>query len=81
MTHTPHELAEEFPNDIEIIHELKMNNTHFQKLFDEYHEVNKEIHRIEIEVEAASDVTTENLKKQRLLLKDQINHMIHEANS
>jgi len=79
MTHTPHELAEEFPNDVAAMHELKMNNAHFQKLFEEYHEVNREIHRIETEVEPASDVALETLKKQRLLLKDQVSHMIQEA--
>ncbi len=76
MSHTPHELAEEFPSDVEILHDLKMNNAHFQKLSDEYHTVNREVHRIETEVEPASDVVLENLKKQRLLLKDQIAHMI-----
>jgi len=79
MTHTPHELAEEFPNDIAVMHELKMNNAHFQKLSEEYHAVNREIHRIEAEIEPADDVTLETLKKQRLLLKDQISRMIQEA--
>jgi len=79
MTHTPHELAEEFPNDIAVMHELKMNNAHFQKLSEEYHSVNREIHRIEAEIEPADDVTLETLKKQRLLLKDQISLMIQGA--
>ncbi|HFC04645.1 MAG TPA: DUF465 domain-containing protein [Rhizobiales bacterium] len=81
MTHTPHELSEEFPADIEIMHKLKMENAHFSKLHDEYHEVNREIHRIEIEEEAASDAVTEEMKKQRLLLKDEIYQMIVEAKS
>lgn len=77
MPHTPHELAEEFPNDHEKLHELKLSNAHFNKLSDDYHEVNREIHRIEAEVEAASDETLETLKKQRLLLKDQIAQLLH----
>ncbi len=79
MTHTPHELAEEFPGDTEVLHNLKMENAHFRKLSDEYHTINREIHRIEIEVEPASDEAWEDLKKQRLLLKDQIALMIREA--
>jgi len=79
MTHTPHELAEEFPGDVETMHKLKISNAHFNKLSDEYHAINREIHRIESEVEPASDITLETLKKQRLMLKDQISQMIREA--
>ena len=79
MTHTPHELAEEFPNDIEVLHQLKLNNAHFNNIADQYHEKNREIHRIESEVGPASDATLETLKKERLLLKDQINQMISQA--
>ena len=72
MTHVPHELHEEFPESAEALHRLKMDNAHFAKLAEEYHEINREIHRIEAEVEAASDVRTEDLKKRRLSLKDEI---------
>ena len=72
MTHVPHELAEEFPEFKQRIHDLKVSDEHFGELADEYHEVNREIHRIEIEVEAASDEYTEDLKKKRLALKDEI---------
>ncbi|MCP5396521.1 MAG: DUF465 domain-containing protein [Sphingomonadaceae bacterium] len=76
MSHTPHELADEFPQDHEILHTLKMNNAHFVTLSERYHEVNREIHRIESEVEAASDDRAEDLKKQRLSLVDEISKMI-----
>lgn len=72
MTHVPHELHEEFPEAADALHRLKMENPHFAKLADEYHSVNREIHRIEIDVEAASDARTEDLKKRRLVLKDEI---------
>ncbi|MEO3431216.1 DUF465 domain-containing protein [Pelagibius sp. CAU 1746] len=72
MTHVPHELHEEFPEAGEALHKLKMENPHFAKLADAYHEVNREIHRIEADVEAASDARTEDLKKRRLALKDEI---------
>jgi len=76
MSHVPNELAEEFPDKIEKMHEMKMNNAHFAKLFDEYHVVNREIHRIETEVEAASDTRETNLRKQRMALKDEIAGML-----
>ncbi|MCB2089699.1 MAG: DUF465 domain-containing protein [Sphingomonadaceae bacterium] len=76
MSHTPHELADEFPQDHAILHDLKMNNAHFVTLAERYHDVNREIHRIESEVEAASDDRAEELKKQRLALVDEISQMI-----
>lgn len=79
MSHTPHELADEFPQDHELLHKLKVENPHFAKLADEYHEVNREIHRIEVEVEAASDDRLEALKKQRLHLADTIGAQIAAA--
>ena len=76
MSHTPHELADEFPQDHAILHDLKMNNAHFVTLAERYHDVNREIHRIESEVEAASDDRAEELKKQRPALVDEISQMI-----
>lgn len=76
MSHVPHELHEEFPDAGEALHQLKISNAHFAKLADEYHEVNRQIHRIEAEIEPASDEVTEDLKKKRLNLKDQIAAML-----
>lgn len=71
-----HPLITEFPEYREAIHELKMNNAHFRRLFDEYHQVDREVVRIEGEIEPASDVVTEGLKKKRLQLKDELHHML-----
>ena len=79
MSHVPHELHEEFPEKAEALHALKTGNAHFAKLADEYHEVNREIHRIETEVAPASDEALEELKKTRLHLKDQIATMLAAA--
>ena len=79
MSNTPHELADEFPNDREILRELKADNAHFVTLAERYHEVNGEIHRIETEIEPASDEYAETLKKKRLALIDEIGAMVAEA--
>jgi len=79
MSHVPHELHEEFPDAGDALHALKISNAHFARLADEYHEVNREIHRIEAEIAPASDEATEELKKKRLQLKDQIAAMIAAA--
>lgn len=76
MTHTPHELAEMFPDDVDLIHDLKLKNAHFAKLTEQHHDVNRAIHRIETEIEPTSDAHAEDLKKQRLALQDEIAAML-----
>lgn len=76
MSHTPHELTEEFPELAGKIHELKTNDAHFAKLADEYHELNRQIHRIETDVEPASDEHQTELRKQRMALKDELYAML-----
>ncbi len=76
MTHVPHGLHEEFPQATDRISKLKIGDGHFARLADRYEHVNREIHRIEAEVEPASDETLEDLKKQRLKLKDEIAAML-----
>ncbi|KUO65026.1 MAG: hypothetical protein APF80_10565 [Alphaproteobacteria bacterium BRH_c36] len=77
MSHVPHELAEEFPDHKDRIHDLKMNNAHFARLADEYHTLNREIHRIEAAGINVDDPTYEDLKKQRLALKDEVFAMLN----
>lgn len=79
MTHTPHELSEIFPDDADLIHELRQKNAHFAKVAEQHHEVNRAVHRIETEVEPASDRQAEELKKQRLALQDEIAEMLAAA--
>ena len=79
MSHTPHELADEFPNDHAVLHDLKLNNAHFVTLSERYHDLNGEIHRIEAGVETPSDDYTEKLKKKRLALIDEISGMVATA--
>lgn len=72
MSHTPHELAEEFPQYVDQMSELKQSNAHFAKLADEYHDVNRAIHRAETDVEPTDDMNMAALRKQRMTLKDEI---------
>ncbi|MER0169506.1 MULTISPECIES: YdcH family protein [Nitrosomonas] len=71
-----HDLHHEFPEYYDRIHELKTNNTHFARLFEEYHDLNREILRIEEGVENTTDEYLEELKKKRLLYKDKLYGMI-----
>ncbi|TRD20803.1 YdcH family protein [Palleronia caenipelagi] len=72
MSHVPHELVQEFPEYADAIHTLKTNDAHFARLFDEYHDVNREVHRGETDVEPMSDETLVTLRKKRMALKDEL---------
>lgn len=72
MTHTPHELSADFPEFADKISALKSSDTHFARLYDEYHEVNRQVHRMETNVEPADDAAVEAARKQRMRLKDEI---------
>jgi uncharacterized protein YdcH (DUF465 family) len=77
--HTPNELTEIFKRDRDLITRLKQEDAHFARLADEYHEVNRHVHRIEAEAEAASDERLETLKKERLALLDTITGIVAKA--
>lgn len=79
MSHVAHELHAEFPQYSDLLHHLKMTDAHFQRIAERYHDVNREIHRIEAEIEAASDARLEDLKKQRLTMLDEVAVMISKA--
>lgn len=74
-----HDLHHEFPEYHDEIHHLKMSNHHFAKLFAEYHTKDHEVHRLEQGHEVSSDEYLEQLKKERLLLKDQLFQMLKQA--
>ena len=72
IMHIPHELQEEFPGEASLIERLKKTNYEFGRLASRYDEVNRGIYRIETEEEPTADEVAEELKKQRLKLKDEI---------
>jgi len=76
MSLEKHDLVHELPEFRDQIHEMKMNNAHFAKLFEAYHEVDHEVHRIEEGVETPSDEYLEGRKKNRLKLKDELFGML-----
>jgi len=71
-----HDLIHELPEYKDKIHSLKMSSNHFSKMFDQYHKIDHEIHRIETGVENSADEYLEKCKKQRLNLKDQLFYML-----
>ena len=72
MSHTPHELADDFPDKVTEIHSLKVSDEHFAKLADAYHKVNRAVHRAEIGVDALSEQAEQQIRRERMKLKDEI---------
>ena len=79
MSHTPHELIEEFPHQQDKLHALKSANAHFARLADSYHEVNRQIHRAESNVEPLEQHKEVELRKKRSQLKDEIAAILAKA--
>ena len=79
MLNEKHDLVHELPEYRDAIHELKMNNQHFSRLFEKYHEIDHEVHRIETGVTNTSDEYLHERKKIRLQLKDELFQMIKKT--
>jgi uncharacterized protein YdcH (DUF465 family) len=77
MSHTPHELAEEFPSHVDKMSALKGSDAHFARRFDEYHEVNRAIHRAETNILPMDQMAETDLRKTRATLKDDIWAMLN----
>jgi len=71
-----HDLVHEFPQLRDRIHELKISDRHFRKLFDEYHELTNGIENMETEVNPVATHTEEEAKVRRLHLKDELYKML-----
>ncbi|ETI62352.1 YdcH family protein [Marinomonas profundimaris] len=67
-----HSLINEFPEFKDDIHQLKMDDAHFKKLYEEYNHLTKEVEKREQEIIPTTTAEEEKLKKQRLQLKDTI---------
>ena len=79
MQHEHHDLIHEFPEYREEIRTLKMTNEHFREIFDAYHKIDKEVYRVENNIEPRSDTEMEDLKKRRLVLKDELFKILRQS--
>lgn len=76
-----HDLVHEFPELKDRIHELKVGNAHFRKLFDQYHELTRDVENMENEVTPVTTQTEEDAKFRRLRLKDELYQMLIKTES
>lgn len=72
MSHTPHGLAEEFPDQALKLSALKEQDAHFAKLVEDYNAVNEKVHRAESRLDLLTEDEEEALRKKRAALKDHV---------
>ena len=71
-----HELHLEFPDMREAIDGLKHANTHFSSLFARYNRLTGKVENLEEQDMPVADFTIEDMKKQRVKLKDEIYYLL-----
>ena len=75
----PHAIHEEFPNDADRIHALKVSDAHFARLMEEYDAINDEVAGAESRQPPMTEEAEVELRKKRAALKDEIARMLSAA--
>ena len=70
-----------FPEYRELITKLKTSDRHFSHLFDKHNHLDQKIQRMENHAEPGTPEEIETLKKEKLLLKDQIYGVLKKASA
>ncbi|WP_174872941.1 YdcH family protein [Vogesella oryzae] len=61
-----------FPEFRDLISKLKTEDAHFSRLFERHNDLDQQIKNMEAGIESASATDIENLKKEKLKLKDEL---------
>ncbi|MBA4260688.1 MAG: hypothetical protein C0443_01305 [Comamonadaceae bacterium] len=70
-----------FPEYRDLITRLKGHDAHFTRLFDKHNELDQVIRNKEARIEPGTHVEIEQLKKEKLLLKDQLYTILRQASA
>lgn len=81
MLGEPHDLMSEFPEFRDRIEVLRSNDGGFARLMTEYDQLDARIRRIEEFGQRIADRTIEELKKQRLSLKDRLHARLRNGHT
>ncbi len=73
------DLAKEFPEFAQKIHDKKISDAHFRKLHEQYTELNQAVYRAETRIDLVSEEEEEKMRKQRLTLKDELYAILTES--
>ncbi|MEJ2094846.1 MAG: YdcH family protein [Gammaproteobacteria bacterium] len=67
-----------FEFDQQIVDSLLSENTDFKRLYEKHNMLNQQVDEINSGNQTTDDVTLENMKKEKLLLKDRMSVMIED---
>ena len=70
-----------FPEYRDLITQLKNKDAHFTRLFDEHNALDQKIKNIESHIELGTEDEIEELKKQKLHLKDELYAILVKASN
>jgi uncharacterized protein YdcH (DUF465 family) len=70
-----------FPEYRELITKLKTTDHHFTRLFDQHNALDQKIKNMENHLESGTPDQIENLKKEKLQLKDQLYTILRKASA
>ena len=68
-----------FPEYRELITKLKGHDVHFTRLYDKHNDLDQRIKNKEAHIEPGSQLEIEQLKKEKLALKDQLYTLLKQA--
>ena len=74
-----HDLLHEFPDLVEKIDSLRNSDGEFAQLMTEYDNLDARVRKLEELGTPVADETIEDLKKERLLMKDRLYNMLRES--
>ena len=70
-----------FPEYRDLITKLKTTDHHFTRLFDKHNELDQKIKNMEAHIVPGSHEEIETLKKEKLLLKDELYAILKKASA
>ena len=68
-----------FPEYRDLITQLKTSDRHFLNLFEKHNELDQKIKNMESGVEPATSLAIEALKKEKLVLKDELYQILRKS--
>jgi uncharacterized protein YdcH (DUF465 family) len=70
-----------FPEYRDLISQLKTTDAHFLHVFEKHNELDQKIKNLESGIEPATHVEIERLKKEKLVLKDELYGLLRKASA
>ena len=70
-----------FPEYRALITTLKQSDQHFTRLFDQHNDLDQKIKNMEAQIEPATDIEIDVLKKEKLALKDELYQILRKADA